>query len=484
MYEGIGKIFRAAVLGIYGITPVTGLQRTNYTYRHGIGPVAYWFRRRSRPPANPPRTMTLTLRDCLSFLRRLAPLGVLALLVGTTAATATARPQVDQVSFDRRADGMGYVIRFRTAGVVSGYSEPRRIGTDVVEVELFNVDLSRQYAHSRPDGPVLEYAEERRGGHVVFRFQLDPRYPVEASIYRDRLSTDILMGLTYRDDRPVALPLPSRPVTTTPAPAKGASPQATVNTAANTAANTAENTVRAEAERWRLDTIVIDAGHGGKDPGAQANGVREKDIVLGVARKVGDYVEENLGIRVVYTRRDDRFIELQDRGKMANASGGKLFVSIHVNAAADARASGTETYFLGMHKTEAARAVMQRENEVVKLESNPGQYTHLNEQALIRHQLLQSANMRKSQELAGLIEHQFAERVGRKSRGVKQAGFYVLYGASMPAILVELGFLTNPAEAAFLGSESGQAYMASAIYRAIKDYKEGYEKGLLVHTSN
>jgi N-acetylmuramoyl-L-alanine amidase len=173
-------------------------------------------------------------------------------------------------------------------------------------------------------------------------------------------------------------------------------------------------------------------------------------------------------------------VTLKNRGRIANQAGGKLFISIHANAARNRTATGTETYFLGLHKTAAARQVMERENEVVKLESNPEAYEGLDEQALIVQTLTQSAYMRKSEELASFIQDQFTNRVGRKNRGVKQAGFYVLWNASMPSILVELGFVTNPTEAAFLNSEAGQEYLASAIFRAVRDYKIQYEKGLNV----
>jgi len=224
---------------------------------------------------------------------------------------------------------------------------------------------------------------------------------------------------------------------------------------------------------------VIDAGHGGRDSGAVArDGTREKDIVLNVALKLGQYLRENLGLNVIYTRQDDRFIPLEGRGHIANEAGGKLFVSIHANSAPDRRAKGTETFFLGMHKTDAAQRVMQRENEVIQFEENIDTYARYDANNSVMQTLAQSAYMRQSQSLAEAIEDQFENRAGRNSRGVKQAGFYVLYGASMPAVLVELGFLSNPSEAAFMKSDDGQAYLASAIFRAIRDYKYQYDRGL------
>ncbi|PSQ97144.1 MAG: N-acetylmuramoyl-L-alanine amidase [Bacteroidetes bacterium SW_9_63_38] len=239
-----------------------------------------------------------------------------------------------------------------------------------------------------------------------------------------------------------------------------------------------EGASREERERWQMDTIVIDAGHGGKDPGATANGLYEKDIVLDVAHKLGDYVENRLDVDVVYTRKDDRFIPLEERGHVANEAGAKLFISLHVNAARAHAAHGTEAYFLGPSKTEAAEKVMERENSVIKYEDNTKRYEDYDEQALVRQTLTQSAYMRQSEKLASLVQNQFEERVGRHNRGVHQAGFYVLWSASMPSVLVELGFLTNPREAKFLNSDKGQTYLASALFRAVRAYKKDYEKGI------
>ncbi len=228
--------------------------------------------------------------------------------------------------------------------------------------------------------------------------------------------------------------------------------------------------------RWRLDTIVIDAGHGGKDPGTSGHGIREKDVVLSVSRKVGAYLERELGVRVVYTRTDDTFVPLAERGRIANRSGGKLFVSIHANAAGNPAAYGTETFFMGLAKNSAAQRVMERENAVVRFEDDQSVYDDLDEEALILRKMANAAYLSKSESLAALIEGEFRTRVGRKSRGVKQGPFQVLWGASMPSILVELGFLTNREEAQFLSSEQGQDYMASAIFRAVRDFKAIYDR--------
>lgn len=228
---------------------------------------------------------------------------------------------------------------------------------------------------------------------------------------------------------------------------------------------------------WRLDKIVIDAGHGGSDHGASYFGVREKDVTLAIARRVGQLIEQ-MGVQVVYTRTDDRFVDLHERGRLANAAGGKLFLSIHANAAANPAARGTETYFLAPHRSESAREVMERENSVIRLESNPELYAELRQGGGILQALTMSAYQEESQMLAGLIESEF--RRYRHSRGVKQAGFLVLWRASMPAVLIEVGFLSNREEAEFLGSPQGQERIAQSIARAVEQYKERYERALRI----
>ncbi len=383
--------------------------------------------------------------------------------------TVQARPSVERITIHERSDGDGYVIRFHMDGSVAAYSEPEYRG-DEVRMILFNAGLSPSYARPEPEGPISGVREAVSAGHVVFTFALATAQLLEASAYRDRDSNDILLGLSFADG------LMADAGSDLSAPVRRASLDGSMS--GGTGSPTASSAPSVEGSRWLLDTVVIDAGHGGRDPGAQANGVREKDVTLAVALKLGRYLEERLGMNVIYTRKDDRFIELRDRGRIANENGSKLFISIHANAARNRTAEGAETYFLGLHKSDAARATMERENSVVKLEDSQHVYEAMTEEALIRMELTQSAYMRKSQELSELIQRQFEERAQRTNRGVKQAGFYVLWGASMPAVLVELGFITNPREAAYMRSEQGQDYLASAIYRAVREFKERYERGL------
>jgi N-acetylmuramoyl-L-alanine amidase len=231
-------------------------------------------------------------------------------------------------------------------------------------------------------------------------------------------------------------------------------------------------------ERRRLRTVVLDAGHGGRDPGAIGpTRVMEKNIALAVAKKVGEYINQYLpDVNVVYTRDNDTFIGLSERGSIANRAQGDLFVSIHANAARSRQAIGTEVFFLGVARTESALEVMKQENSVISFEDPSTRTRELTEEELILYELTNIGYMSASQRLAEKIDRQFADRAGRRTRGVKQAGFVVLYHASMPAVLVELGFISNPTEERYMNSEQGQAILASAIYRAIRDYKELIEQ--------
>ena len=382
-----------------------------------------------------------------------------------SAASTQANVLVSEVTFTARSDGQGYVVRVRAADTIKAYSMPRSVGEDRIRWILYNADLDADYRKSTPEGPVERYTTTTRNGHLIFDFHLDPNRTVDAQAYRDGASSDLLLNLRYEGSAPVA-------ESQTPSSSSNV-----VRTVSNRSGGS-NGASRAERERWKLDTVVIDPGHGGKDPGATANGLLEKNIVLDVAHKLGDYIENRLNINVVYTRRGDRFIPLEERGHMANEAGAKLFISLHANAAHSRAAHGTETYFLGPSKTEAAEDVMERENSVIKYEDNSEKYEDYDEQALVRQTLTQSAYMRQSQQLADHVQTQFEKRVLRDNRGVHQAGFYVLWSASMPSVLVELGFLTNPREAHFLDSGRGQTLLASGIFRAVRDYKKQYEKGI------
>ena len=224
-------------------------------------------------------------------------------------------------------------------------------------------------------------------------------------------------------------------------------------------------------------TVVLDAGHGGKDPGNLGTGrysTTEKDITLDVTLQIGQYIEENLPeVKVIYTRKDDSFPGLRDRVRIANDAQADLFISIHCDAFDNAGARGAGTYVMGMHKSEESLRVAMRENASMfseeGYERNYDGFDPNDPDTYIALSLRQNVNLDASLTLGAAIQSQFRERVGRKDRGVKQAGFYVISYTTMPSALVELGFLTNPDEEDFLRSENGKAYMASAVYRAFRD---------------
>jgi N-acetylmuramoyl-L-alanine amidase len=231
----------------------------------------------------------------------------------------------------------------------------------------------------------------------------------------------------------------------------------------------------------KIRTVVIDPGHGGKDPGAVGKNSKEKDIVLSVALKTGGYIKQNLpDVKVIYTRSKDEFIELYRRAAIANENNADVFISIHCNASKSKEASGSETFVMGEHRSQANLDVAMLENNAILYEENAedeyGGFDLSATEAYIALNLVQSAYKQQSIQLAQKVQQQFTERVGRKDRSVQQAGFLVLYKTTMPSILIELGFISNPSEEAFLRSEKGQVFMSSAIYRAFKEFKTEFEK--------
>jgi N-acetylmuramoyl-L-alanine amidase len=232
-----------------------------------------------------------------------------------------------------------------------------------------------------------------------------------------------------------------------------------------------------------LKTIVIDAGHGGKDSGCHgAKKTYEKHITLKIALKLGKYIEDAYpSLKVIYTRKKDVFIPLFERAHLANKHKADLFISIHCNAVPKLtkkgkRVQGTETYVMGLHTTKENLDVAKRENEVILLEKNyKKNYDGFDPNSPEGHIMLsmyQDAYQSQSINLAEKIDKQFKVRAKRISRGVKQAGFVVLRQTTMPSVLVEAGFLTNISEEKFLKTDYGQNLIASGIYRAFKEYKE------------
>nr|WP_276369025.1 N-acetylmuramoyl-L-alanine amidase [Chryseolinea sp. H1M3-3] len=230
----------------------------------------------------------------------------------------------------------------------------------------------------------------------------------------------------------------------------------------------------------KVDVVVIDAGHGGHDNGTHGRLLKEKDLALNIALKVGSYIEKNIpGVKVIYTRKDDRYLALDERANIANKNKADLFICIHANANPNTKAFGTETFVMGLHKDEGNLAIAQRENSVILMDENyEERYEGFNPnspESYILFELIQSAYLESSLKFAQKVEGQFKDRVGRLSRGVKQAGFVVLWRTTMPSVLIETGFLTNSTEEKFLAGDEGQELIASGIYRAFKEYKNEVE---------
>ncbi len=234
-----------------------------------------------------------------------------------------------------------------------------------------------------------------------------------------------------------------------------------------------------------LKTVVIDAGHGGKDPGAINGKTYEKDITLSVALKLGKLIEDNYpNIKVIYTRKTDKFVELHDRAAIANKNNADLFISIHVNAAANRSAQGHETFVMGTAMTKSNLEVCQLENSVIVLENDysskyegfdPG-----NPESYIIFSLLQNAHLEQSLDFATLVQQKAGGSPVKRDRGVKQGNLLVLWKCTMPAVLIELGFISNTNDLKSLKGSTNQQAMAKYIFNAFKEYKKSYDTDIYI----
>ena len=217
--------------------------------------------------------------------------------------------------------------------------------------------------------------------------------------------------------------------------------------------------------------VVLDAGHGGKDPGALGTYSKEKNINLNVVLKLGKMIEQNCrGVKVIYTRKTDTFIELYERANIANNAKADLFISVHTNSTASGNtARGSETYSLSLERATANLEVVKRENSVIQYETNRQRYTAMTVENTIMNEIIQSNNMRTSALFAKSIQDEYVN-VGRPNKGVHQAGFLVLRKTAMPSVLTELGFINTPSEEAYLNSEQGITELATCIYNAFRKY--------------
>lgn len=229
-------------------------------------------------------------------------------------------------------------------------------------------------------------------------------------------------------------------------------------------------------ENSKQMVVVIDPGHGGKDPGAVSKGIQEKDIVLGIGLKLGKYINENFpDVKVVFTRNTDVFVPLIDRSRIANRNKADLFISLHANTCGTPSLRGTETFVLGLHRSNDNLDVAKKENSVILMEDNYRQtyegFDPNSSESYIMFEMVQDNYLDQSLSFADDIQRQFKSRLETSNRGVKQAGFLVLRESSMPSVLVETGFVSNQAEANYLKSEEGQHVIASSIFDAFRKFK-------------
>lgn len=238
-------------------------------------------------------------------------------------------------------------------------------------------------------------------------------------------------------------------------------------------------------QKLSLKTVVIDAGHGGHDPGCLSHGkdVYEKTICLAIAKKLGQKIKDSIpNCKVVYTRTTDKFVPLWQRAAIANQNEADLFISVHCNAHQESGFHGTETYVMGLYKSQGNLEVSKRENSSIILEKDYKENQAYNgfdpdsEEAHIILSLYQNAYRNQSLALASTVQKTVEKKRVRKNLGVKEAGFVVLWKTAMPSILVETGFLTNPDEKLYLTSDSGQNKIAQSIFESVKEYRTKLEK--------
>ena len=239
-----------------------------------------------------------------------------------------------------------------------------------------------------------------------------------------------------------------------------------------------------------INKVVIDAGHGGKDPGTHYGEFKEKNINLAVALRLGQLIEENYPqVSVIYTRKTDVFVPLADRADKANKAGADLFMSIHVNGSKSSAPSGTETFVMGVSKAEQNLEIAMKENDVIVYEEDYNAryqgYTPGSTESFIIFSLMQYSYQGQSLNLASLVQKQYSQHIPLGNRGVKQAGFLVLWYAAMPSVLTELGFISNAQDRKLLTTKSGQEKLARSLFNAFSEYKVKSEgKGQLIVLGN
>lgn len=404
---------------------------------------------------------------------------------------------VNKITVAKRGGDVGYVIRLHMNKAPKGFALAQPYANSL-ELKLTDSRLSLSKLNTglvkSPIASITKVDIKGGGGLII---ELRPGEYYTSKVYKDSNKRDILIALTRASEEqaldfarrekgygwakaPVAITASaSKPTENSPQnPSNGRTRELSEEEAtAMTTADEAYNRVR---ENVKFDVVVIDAGHGGHYPGSLGFAKsKEKELALKTALKLGALIEKNMpDVKVVYTRSDDRFISLAERGRIANRAQGDLFISIHGNAAHNRSAFGAEVFFMGTSKTDDALEVMLRENSVVTLEEKTLDVVQMSPEQLLTYELANAGNMASSEKVASYIIDEFIGHAKRPSRGVKQAPFWVLYHASMPAVLVELGFISNKEEEAYLVTAKAQTELAEAMYFAVKRYREQYERGL------
>ena len=411
---------------------------------------------------------------CISALRCLLfalPLLFIFLIQSTP---VSAQTTLERISAVERGDKLGHVVRFHLTQAADSFKVVQP-SPDLIQVKLYGQNIDTTGITKQQPNAVF-------GGFHLYRMvtgygidiELNPGHYFTARAYPDQNGRHMLIGLTTTSLSEITVLTQNiEPIMWSRFSIYNTTEDYSLEDMA------ADGFFGSGDEDRRFKVIVLDAGHGGHHPGSVNTrmNLMEKDIALAVTLKIGEYLEQNLPeVEVIYTRTDDRYVSLEERGLIATRARADLFVSIHANSTTSPQAYGAEIYFLGMARSASALETMKRENSPNGSSSS----LSLTEEDLLMYELTNSGNMAASQRLGELVEEQFRTRAGRRSRGVKQAGFEVLWRAATPGILVELGFLSNPEEARYMNSEYGQSILASAVFRAIRDYKLEYERSLRV----
>lgn len=330
------------------------------------------------------------------------------------------------------------LVLFNSAMSISSFQKPEFSGREII-VRFPNAINAIKDLSSLIDGdPIVSFKTEQIKTYLLYKIRL--KHDIRSVSIKKLRSNQISLSIDFIP----TIPIPKPSIT--------------------------------EKKKWELDVIVLDPGHGGEDAGALSiNGYKEKDIALAIAKKVKDQLKEVMpSTRVIMTRTDDTFIELYRRGHIANQYKGKLFISIHCNSMPTKPhpANGCESYILRPGRNSEAVRVAEKENGSIKLEKEQSSYEDLNEEKLIVATMAQAAFVRFSERFAAVLQKNVAKNTKMYNRGVNQAGFLVLVGASMPNVLFETGFLSNSTDEKILISDSGQNNIAEGIVKAIITYSE------------